>query len=285
MSKNEKRSIFEWISVIANIATILGLIIGVSLFVNISNNITNHNSVQNNIDLVGQNKSMEEEIIDAQTYFKGGQYETAKNIYTKWKNSSDIAKVNLGFMYSNGYGAEVNLQEASKYYSQAYYQGNETALTNYLYINLFKPTSYEQTISALRLGYNANNEESIKFLAMLISGELSSKYSDRLKNIASEFWDLSFNEQKALLSNHTISSKEYILKPDNEKIPKDTDFKTYKDVDGLISKGINCYIEVYKQETQSFIWVPVYDVNDYYIAESFRFVYADLLFSEVFIEE
>ena len=267
----------------ANIATIIGLIVGVSLVVRISNNI--NNSVQTNIDLNGYPKTMEEELIEAQTFFKGGQYESAKNIYLKWKNSSNVAKVNLGYMYSNGYGVTRNLQEASKYYSQAYYQGNEIALTNYLYIHLYKPTSYEQTISALRLGYNANNEETIKFLALIMTGQLNSKYDDGLKITASEFWNLTLDKQKEMLSEYTISDKEYILKEDDERLPKSSDFKTYKDVDNLIDKGINCYIEVYKQETESFIWVPVYDINNYYVVESSRFLYSDLLFNESMIED
>ena len=156
-----------------------------------------------------------------------------------------------------------------------------------MFINLAKPTSYKQTITALRFGYEQNDEQTIKFLSLLITDKLESKYSDSLKDNAKKFWDLTEDEQIKKMLNYTIENVEYIEQLKDDEMPSDTDFTTYAltTINGneYSYESIAGYVEVYDNTTGEYNWQPVYDIKNYYTKHSKHFVYADLLFSEKII--
>lgn len=286
----EKKKVYfelitKWASFIASIVTILGIFIGTNYINNIANNIAA--TFTNNVNVNTEQKTMAEELYDAQNYVEQGMYESAMSIYQKWKNSSAEANINIGYLYSNGLGTEKDTEIAGMYYKIAYNMGEQQGLVNYLSINLAKPTSYAQTITALRCGYEENNEETIRFLDLLMTGKMSPDSSEELKKSAGKFWTLSEYEQKEKLDNYTLETNEYIEQLKDDKVPENTDFITYQltTINGneYLYKCIAGYVEVYDNETKEFYWEPVYDIKNYYSKHSKYFIYADLLFEEKFI--
>lgn len=279
---------FKWISFIASLATIFGVVIGTSYMYQITNGINASFSNTNNINVNAEPKTMEEELFEAQKYMSQEMYESAMRIYQKWRNSSAEANVNIGYMYSNGLGVAQDIEVASMYYITGYHMGNETGLINYLFVNLAKPTSYKQTITALRLGYDEENENTIKFIALLMTGKLESKFNSGLKEVAEAFWNLSEEEQIERLLKYTIENIEYIEQLQDEEMPSNTDFITYMytTINGTeyLYKCIAGYVEVYNNLTETYNWMPVYDVKNYYSKHSKHFIYADLLFEEQSVE-
>ncbi len=281
-SKFEK--INKWISLVASIATIIGVIFGSSYIYKIANNINASFANINNVNVNTESKTMESELYEAQGYVAQGQYESAMKIYQKWQNSSAIANINIGYLYSNALGVEQDTEIAGTYYKKAHKMGDPRGLTNYLFINLAKPISYTQTITALRYGYDNENESTLKFLSLLITDSLESKYSNTTKTNADAFWNLDIQNQKELLLKYTIENVDYIEKLEDKDIPQDTDFTEYKltTINGseYLYKAIAGYVEMYDNDTKSYNWEPVYDIKNYYTKHSKHFIYADLLFDE-----
>lgn len=173
------------------------------------------------------------------------------------------------------------------YYKIGYNMGEQQGLINYLSINLAKPTSYAQTITALRYGHEENNAEVIRFLDLLMTGKMSPVSLGELRKSAGKFWALSEYEQKEKLDNYTLETNEYIEQLKDDKVPENTDFVTYQltTINGneYLYKCIAGYVEVYDNETNEFYLEPVYDIKNYYSKHSKYFIYADLLFEEKFI--
>lgn len=286
IARINENALIKWVSFIANIVTILGIFVGSIYFYNISNNneLSLANKNENNLYVNANDNSMEKDLHDAKSYFEQGRYESAIELFETWENKSNEAKIYLGYIYSNGLGVEQNIQKAITYYKNSHETKDDISFKNYMYVNLYKPITYEQTITALRFGYEENNKETLEFLAYIETGKFEELEINNSKAIASKFWALTPDEQKEKLSNYTIENIEYVDKLRNNSLPKDTDFSNYQLVN-MAEEFVTGYIEIYDGNSKKYNWQPVYDVREYYIKKSKHFSYSDLLFKESYSQE
>ena len=89
---------------------------------------------------------------------------------------NETALCNLGYLFKNGLGTEVDLERAIEYYDQAISLGNAQALCNELELCLENDTPIEKIGELLSTGLSAENADICKFVAasMQDNGEITS---------------------------------------------------------------------------------------------------------------
>ena len=208
-------------------------------------------------------------------------------------NDNDIAvttaNLNIGYLYSNGLGCNVNLDKAGQYYLKATELGlKDEGLDNYISLNLTKPTSLELVMEALRKGFYAKDENTIQYLSYLQTGTMYAKIEDSCYENAELFIQkIEENQQLNLEGNLVIGSVE-IQKINGEYNPQDTIFRKYEKYanrieafeDGTTSKLILENGE-YKEVLEK---VYNFDNFMYYIVTNYKFKFSDNIFSEKFYE-
>lgn len=103
------------------------------------NSITIVNNRNTYINL-SEEESIHDQLLNAENFFNREAYSQSFDIYRKLSDRSDIANLNIGYMYSRGLGCKPNYEEACNKYKTAFEMGQkELALDNYLAINLLTP--------------------------------------------------------------------------------------------------------------------------------------------------
>ena len=106
---------------------------------------------------------------------------------------NDIALNNLGYLISNGLGAEKDIICGRAYYNQAAELGSYIAFDNYLCSILQHPDTYDEVLEALREGYNKGSTISNDFIESIA---MAPKIVEEYGNITpSEFWNYPYFEQ------------------------------------------------------------------------------------------
>lgn len=113
--------------------------------------------------------SIEECLEHAEKFYNQKQYDNVIKIYQHdYLSQNAIALNNLGYLYSKGLGVEKDDTEAKKYYLLAFEAGEKTGLSNYIVNNIISPHYLEDVLDALKLGYQYNEENTVRFVEAII---------------------------------------------------------------------------------------------------------------------
>lgn len=281
-------------AIITLVTTIIGLF-AVGEIKNVVNTTEKNNYIANNDMIIinvnnfyTDDKSVAEELRNAQNAFLVGEYSYAIEIYKKYKDYNAIAALNLGYMYSTGTGCVSNFDDACKYYLKAYELGLVKGLENLLAMNFLNPQSVDKTLEMFVYGVENNNSLAQKYSAFVMTDKLYSNVNDIVLQNAKMFLDLSVAEQRHLLSNQIVETNHTTEFFEKNTIPSDTVFKKYE----LIYQDLQKYTvgTVSKLEKNNNEWmeidVPIYDYAEYnlYLVSNYTYKYADIVFSEIFYE-
>ena len=233
-------------------------------------------------------KSVAEELRNAQNAFLVGEYSYAIEIYQKYKNENAVAALNLGYMYSTGTGCVSDFDEACKYYIKSYELGLDSGLENLMALNFLHPQSVDKTLEMFKYGIENKSPTAQKYSAFLMTEKVYSNINDIVSQKSKEFENLSITKQKQLLSNQVTEANHTTEFFKNDTIPSNTEFRQYK----LIYQDLQKYTAgtVTKLENDNGKWievnVPVYDFAEYnlYLVGNYTYKYADIIFSENFYE-
>ena len=204
---------------LAAIATIIEVCFGDSLIINYLSG--NHKVNVSTISLAS-----------AEEYYSSKEYDITEAIYTTPQLLDDpIALNNMGYLYSSKLSTfsqdlEDTFELASSYYMASFNKGNETALSNWIILNIEKASTYENLIAALRFGYLHKDIATLKFLAYLITGETVEEQRKYYDKICSKFPSMLDEELIDLINKNTYTNTEIIQYPVYGL--KKNDFTTYK---------------------------------------------------------
>lgn len=92
--------------------------------------------------------SPEDLLILAEAFYEERDYSRAFKIYDEYSilNKNSVALCNLGFLYANGLGTDLNYDMASAKYAQSWGLGNLKAVSNHLAANLRAKRPYQQLV-------------------------------------------------------------------------------------------------------------------------------------------
>ncbi len=123
----------------------------------------------------------------AEEYFLINDYSKVYEVYkTNKLDTNPLALTNLGYMYENGLGVEVDIDIARKYYYNASLLGDETNINNWIIFVLKYPKSYEEVLSCLDIGCKINSEISSKFIKNIMPDLEEYDYCDLFINLPYE---------------------------------------------------------------------------------------------------
>lgn len=228
--------------------------------------------------------SLEKRLIEAQNYYLDGYYIKAYEIYEECHNTSAIASINLGYLYSKGLGCKADFSLACRYYKQAYEYGLKEGLANYLAINLMSPNSFEETLSALAYGFEYDDETAIYYLSYFETGTMYGQLYDFCRQNAEKFLAKATYKQVETLKDKLVLRNAEMIRLESAEVPEDTDFKTYAKYDDFVEHIGNKTISIPVEENGSQVWVlkdvDAYKTSSYYIISHMRFNFADYFVAE-----
>ncbi|MBQ8794851.1 MAG: SEL1-like repeat protein [Clostridia bacterium] len=240
-----------------------------------------------NINIGTENRpsTTNEALVQAQDYYYSEKYYDALALYQEFANDSEIASINLGYMYSKGLGCTRDYELACDYYKKAYVLGSDEGLENYLAINFLSPNDIESCLIALEYGVEEGNSSAIKYAAFLHTGELFAVSDDTVKNYAEQFLDNDVYHQKEILSSKIVETSQQTRLLEQNYVPKNTEFEEYVLVGTIAKKYVSRYVTKLEQiddHTYLQVEVPVYSlvIYDNYTIKGLSFEYSDFVFSE-----
>lgn len=233
-----------------------------------------------------KDKSVAEELQNAQNAYAAGEYSYAVEIYKKYKDINPVAALNLGYLTSNGLGVQQSYDQAGQHYLNAYNMKLSKGLDNYLFIKLCKPNSLEDTLNALLYGISEGNEKAIMYAVYLQTDKLYTN-AELIRDQASQFVDLNHQQQLDLLANKITDTDVYVESFAFENIPTNTDYKEYTDMDRSFTHRFvaDKLTELTKINGQ---WIevenPVYsfEVRNLFLVKCKGFNFAEQTFAETF---
>lgn len=211
---------------------------------------------EHSLEIVENNLSEEELLINAQKYYKIGEYIKAVNIYEMDKlEINPIALNNLGYMYEEGILFEKNLFKAKSYYEKAAQLGNYQAMENWINFTICYPESYDELLNCLKYGYENESQVVYEFLSEYMPS------ADNTDERVARFFELpSTSMEKVLKLGIGIKkidkeTKEYVGSDFLEKTAIDIMYHPVKKILGNqetklidLGDGIGTYVERIKIE-------------------------------------
>lgn len=233
-----------------------------------------------------EEKSVAEELQNAQNAYAAGEYSYAVEVYKKYKSVNPVAALNLGYLTSKGLGVQQSYDQACQYYLDAYNMKLSKGLDNYLFIKLCKPKSLEDTLNALLYGINEDNAKAIMYAVYLQTDKLYTN-AELIKDQANQFVNLDHQQQLDLLANKITDTDVYVESFAFENLPTNTDFKEYTDMDRSFTHRFvaDKLTELTKINGQ---WIevenPVYsfEVRNLFLVKCKGFNFAEQTFAETF---
>ena len=117
------------------------------------------------LQIVKENATVEELLLDAQKYYSIGEYAETIHIYNMdVMEVNAVALNNLGYMYENGVVYGKNIEKAREYYERAATLGNSESMENYIIFTIKHPKSFKNLLNVLNLGFENKSEAVYEFI-------------------------------------------------------------------------------------------------------------------------
>lgn len=229
-------------------------------------------------------------LYEAQKHYKAGDYSQAIEIYSKYAEESPIACLNLGYMYSKGYGTKRNFDTACIYYKKAYEKGLSAGMDNYLAINLQTPQSCSDVTKALTYSINHGYVKAMLFSAYFETGKMYADYSQEVFEYAVDFINRPQYEQDTKMKEKIYISEVVLEKSYTNTVPESTDFVKYyaTDIKSVEVENAKLLSVLEYADDDDFVetQVPVMDFKEvyYYKVYNYSFHCAMDLLEESFYE-
>lgn len=216
------------------------------------------------LQIIENNESEEELLMEAQRYFLLEEYAEVIHIYNQDKmENNPTALSNLGYMYENGIVYGKDIEKAREYYEKSAALGNSNCMENYILFTIKYPKSYDNLLGVLQNGFEHNSNTVYEFIKSYFS-DVNATREDVKK-----FLDLDTDSKIEILQYQV----DYRLKEETEEIADEMicekmyyeaqEKVKYKNLEYNLDCGDQ--VGIYKNIVPVYLNVPVGEIRNYYI--------------------